>query len=226
VRGFGLRVVVLFLLGIEIVSFLACSPKPENYILLCAGDSLTEQGYPVYLRRLLKKEGLRVRVYNKGRSGYNSAEYLAYLRAHAYELRNFQPDFILLQLGTNDVRTDGDRTSREEFKANMKEIINLLTQFQTRRGQSPRLLLGLVPPIKEEANYPFSEESAQRVETEINPALLSLASELNLPVVNNWEIFMKRPELLPGIHPNPEGYQEMARAWLQALLPYFHLRNR
>jgi len=224
VQGFGFRVVVFFLLGIAWLLSLSCSPKPDSYILLCAGDSLTEQGYPVYLRRLLKKEGLRVRVYNKGRSGYNSAEYLAYLRAHPNELRNFQPDFILLQLGTNDVRTDGDRTSREEFKANMKEIISLLSQLPTRRRQSPRLLLGLVPPIKPEANYPFNEESAQRVETEINPAILSLASELNLPVVNNWEIFMKRPELLPGIHPNPEGYQEMARAWFQALLPYLHLR--
>lgn len=200
--------------------FVGCRPSPTTYILLCAGDSLTEKGYPPHLRRLLKQQGYRVKIYNFGRSGHTSGEYLAYLKKNEAFLKSLQPDFILLELGTNDVRLDGDHTPQEVFEQNMREIIRVFSSFRGRQGQKPRLLLALIPPLPENVSYPFGPESVRRVELEINPTLKELAKEYNLPLIDHWSLFKKHPELLPDIHPNQTGYREMARAWLAALKPY------
>lgn len=210
---------VFFLAGL-FLSLSSCRPAYPAYIILCAGNSLTREGYPPYLGRLLRQRGWRVKIYNYGRSGHNSGEYLNFLREQEAYLRTLQPDFILLELGTNDVRLDGDYTSLESFEKNMKEIIKIFSNFKTRRGEKTRLMIALIPPIRERAQYPFGPESARRVEAEINPTLLKLARENNLPVVDHWRLFKKKPELLPDIHPEAEGYREMARAWLEVLLPY------
>ncbi|MGQ9471645.1 MAG: SGNH/GDSL hydrolase family protein [Candidatus Aminicenantales bacterium] len=198
----------------------ACRYHPPSYILLAAGDSLTAEGYPDYLRRLLQEQGYRVKIYNFGRSGYNTSEYLAYLRSKGEEFRALNPDFILVELGTNDVRVDGDHNSSVTYKANMREILRIFSSFKTRWGESSRILLALIPPLPEGVAYPFSPESGVRVEEEINPTLKRLAGELHLSLVDHWQLFMAKPELLPDVHPTEEGYREMARVWAEALLPY------
>ncbi len=219
-----LRLIIHLLIIGELFSSLflsfSCQTHSPSFIILCAGDSLTEEGYPVHLRRLLQQQGIRARIHNRGRRGHNSTEYLAYLMAREDELRSLTPDFILLELGTNDVRLDGDQTSVDVFEKNMREIIGIFSRFRDRWGRSPRLFLALIPPIPPGVAYPFSQESNQRVEVEINPTISRLASEKGLVVVNHWAIFQVRPELLPDIHPNQEGYKAMAQAWAQALLPY------
>lgn len=205
-----------------LMAIFGCRSSYPSYIILCAGDSLTRQGYPPYLGRLLRQRGLRVKIYNCGRSGYNSSEYLTYLKNNEDSLKALQPDFILLGLGTNDVRFDGDGTSLDSFKKNMTEIIRTFSAFKTRQGEKARIILGLVPPVPDGAQYPFRPESALRIENEINPTLRKLAEENNLPVADHWLLFKEKPELLPDIHPNPEGYREMAKAWLEVLLPYFY----
>jgi len=119
----------LFLLIIALLP--SCSSPPKSYIILCAGDSITEVGYPPFLERILKDEGFRAKVVNEGKSGYTSREYLVYLRRNKTELADSHPDFILLQLGTNDVRIDHDQTSADNFYDNMKEIIRLFQDFKT-----------------------------------------------------------------------------------------------
>lgn len=197
-----------------------CRPHPPSYIILAAGDSLTAEGYPEYLRRILQEQGYRVKIYNFGRSGHNSTEYLAYLRAEGEKLRSLQPDFILVELGTNDVRIDGDHNSIAAYDANMREILRFFSGFKNRWGGSSRILLALIPPLPPGVAFPFAPESRVRVEKEINPTLKRLAGELRLDLVDHSKLFATKPELLPGVHPTEEGYREMARVWAKALLPY------
>ncbi len=208
-----------FLIG-TLFCFSSCKSSSPSYIILCAGDSLTKQGYPPYLGRLLRQRGIRVKIYNCGRDGHNSREYLIYLKNNEAALKALKPDFILLELGTNDVRLDSDYTSLESFRSNMTEIIRIFSRFKTRWGKRTRVIIGLVPPIPPEVPFPFSFESARRVEEEINPILLALAEEYNFPVVDHWRLFKEKMELLSQVHPTPEGYREMAKAWLEVLLPY------
>lgn len=200
---------------------LTCSKPMRNAIILCAGDSLTEEGYPRDLSRLLRQDGFRARVLDLGRKGSNSGEYRRYLQSHKDRMASLRPDFILLQLGTNDVRLDGDATSAPDFERNMKAIIELFREFRTRDGQTPVLLLATIPPVREGTAFPFSSESARRVRDEINPALERIAAEDRLPLVDNYSLFLASPGLLPGIHPSAEGYREMAANWYRRLKPFF-----
>jgi lysophospholipase L1-like esterase len=197
--------------------FLSCSSPPTNYIIFCAGDSITEVGYPKFLRQILKQEGIRAKVINQGKSGYNSKEYLEFLQKNKTALANNQPDFICLQLGTNDVRIDHDHTSSEQFYGNMKEIIKLFRHFQTRWGKKPKILIALIPPIPDGPSFPFSPQSVKRVTQEINPLIQTLAQEEKISLVDNFSVFLDNPQLLPEIHPSDQGYEALAHNWLTGL---------
>jgi lysophospholipase L1-like esterase len=195
----------------------SCSSPPPSYIVLCAGDSITEFGYPPYLYRLLKEEGIRAKVVNGGKSGHTSGEYLRFLQEKNSELAEHHPDFILLQLGTNDVRTDHDQTSADDFFSQMKEIIRLFQNFKTRQGKTPRILLATIPPVPEGTPYPFSARSVTRVTQEINPLIQKIAQEEKLILVDNCSVFLDSPQLLPDVHPSDQGYKALAETWRNAL---------
>jgi len=105
--------------------FFSCSSPPTSYIILCAGDSITEVGYPPFLKTLLKREGIRAKVLNQGKSGFTSKEYLVFLRENRTALAESHPDCILLQLGPTDVRTAHAPPSADAVDANRQQSIRL-----------------------------------------------------------------------------------------------------
>jgi lysophospholipase L1-like esterase len=48
------------------------------------------------------------------------------------------------------------------------------------------------------------------VAEEIVPAIRKLGQEQEIHLIDLYEFFKKRPELLPGVHPGKEGYRAMA----------------
>lgn len=190
---------------------------PDPLVIICAGDSITAASYPRRLAELFRKQPLPVRVVNLGLAGHNSGQYLRFLETDRHWAAQ-RPDHILLQLGTNDVRIDGDRTGLAQFDVQMSQIIELLRTARNRQGRPPQIWLATVPPIKTAA-YPFDQSSARRVEEEINPAVRRLAKKYGLNVADNYSLFTAQPELLPGIHPSPAGYQALAGYWHQLLAP-------
>lgn len=195
----------------------SCSSPPQNYIILCAGDSITEMGYPPFLEQILKEEGIRAKVLNQGKSGHTSREYLAFLEKNKKKLAQNFPDFICLQLGTNDVRIDHDHTPANEFYANMKKIISLFRDFRTRSGKSSHILLATIPPIPNSTPFPFDPSSVDRVQQEINPLIQRIAAEENCILVDNTTVFSRSPHLLIDVHPSDKGYAAMALNWHNAL---------
>jgi lysophospholipase L1-like esterase len=196
-----------------------CSSPPRGVIVLCAGDSITAAAYPHFLQRMFNREGIRSRVINFGRSGYSSGEYRRFLEESGERLKKERPGYILLQLGTNDVRVDGDHASTEEFAANMKAILEMFRDFRDRAGNPSRVLLATILPIPEDTPLPFTPESSRRVAAEINPAIRALAAAGGIPLVDNHALFANRPELLPVVHPSREGYVRIAENWFRALKP-------
>ena len=134
--------------------FFSCSRPERGVVILCAGDSITEQGYPRFLRAALRADGVRARVLNYGRSGNTSAEYLAFLDGNKEKLGAERPDIVLLELGTNDVRVDGDRATAGDFERNIREIVGVLRGFRTRTGEPPAIFLAAVPPVPEGTPFP------------------------------------------------------------------------
>jgi len=203
-----------------IIFFLSsCSASPKGTIILCAGDSITEAAYPRFLQKILKKEGIRGKVLNYGRSGYTSGEYLNFLKRSKETLAAEHPDFILLQLGTNDVRADHDSISGEKFQLNMKRIIKIFRRFKNRSGEKTQILLAAIPPIPERSLFPFSSESQARVTEEINPIIKKISAEEKVVLVDNYTLFLQSPHLLPEVHPTREGYRVLAQNWFNSLKP-------
>ena len=202
-----------------ILFFSYCSVPPAGVIIFCAGDSITEGEYPFFLDKILRKNGVRAKVLNYGRSGFTSGEYLKFLENNQNTLASEQPDFILLQLGTNDVRFDHDSTSGEEFYSNMKEIIEIFKDFRNRSGKKSKILLATIPPIPDGSLFPFTSESQTRATEEINPFLKKISAEEKVILVDNYTLFVHSPQLLPEVHPNREGYRHLAQNWYDALKP-------
>jgi lysophospholipase L1-like esterase len=168
---------------------------------------------------ILNKEGIRAKILNYGRSGYTSGEYLNFLKKNKETLKTECPDFVLLQLGTNDVRLDADSTPSATFKANMKKIVEIFRTFKNRQGKETIILLATIPPIPEGSPFPFSSDSAKRVRDEINPVIRNTCEEERILMVDNYSLFLHSLFLLPEVHPNQEGYRALAQNWYRFLEP-------
>ncbi len=193
-------------------------PADRRPLILCAGDSITAASYPDHLRARLERDGFLVRVENAGRKGNTTGEYLAFLRASRLAERE-KPTVVLLQLGTNDVRIDGDRTPVEVFRRNLEAIIDLLIARPFSTGHVPIILLATIPPVKVVVMDHFDASSGIRVENEINPAIRDIARRRGIALVDNHALFAGRKSLLPDIHPSEEGYRVLADNWHAKLAP-------
>ncbi len=208
-----------FALFILFALLLTCSPSQRGVIVLCAGDSLTESPYPRFLKNILSTAGIRAKILNYGRSGNTTGEYLSYLLNNKESLAEKHPDIICLLLGTNDVRNDHDRTSSDLVYSNLKTILAIFSKFKDLDGNKTQILLSTIPPIPDGVPFPFTIESQERVVNEINPLIVKIGKEENLPVVDNTTLFLKEPGLLPEVHPTEEGYRRLAQNWFEALRP-------
>jgi lysophospholipase L1-like esterase len=181
------------------------------------GDSITAADYPRFLERRFVQDGVLAKVLNYGRSGNSSGEYLSFLEKNAKRLSDEHPDFILIQLGTNDLREDHDFATTAQFSANMAAIIEIFRGFETRSGKPPRCLIATIPPIPENFSFPFTKSSRHRVKEEINPAIKELAKSHGLVLVDNYTLLLNQPHLLPKVHPSKEGYRQIAQNWYDSL---------
>jgi lysophospholipase L1-like esterase len=216
-----IRPLLLFLLH-----FLAAGCRREPVVpalsglpvILCAGDSITAASYPKQLKALLARDGFRVQVINAGMKGDNTAEYIRFLEKSRI-IERTDPDWVLLQLGTNDLRIDSHATTTEQFRKNLEAILDRIARHRNHDGSFPRIILATIPPIPIEVRWHFNAVSRLRVETEINPAIRAIASQRGLMLAENHALFVGRPELLPEIHPSEKGYRVLAEAWHRILAP-------
>lgn len=211
---------LIFLSVLSVLSVSSvCSTPRQGVVIICAGDSITDSEYPRDLERLLGRDGVRAKVLNYGRKGNTSGEYLRFLEEQKSSLAGERPDFILVELGTNDVRLDGDKTETPVFARNMRAIIGIFQGFSNRTGRNSVILLASIPPVPETVGFPFGPASRDRITREINPLIRDLAREERLVFVDNYALFFGAPELLPEVHPSRDGYRRLARNWYDALKP-------
>jgi lysophospholipase L1-like esterase len=187
-------------------------------VILCAGDSITAASYPGHLQELLTRDGLPVQVINAGIKGDNTAEYIRYLDKSQI-VEQTDPEWVLLQLGTNDLRIDNHATKTEQFRNNLESILDRIGRHRSQDGSSPRIILATIPPIPVEIRWRFNAGSRARVEGEINPVIRDIARRRGLILADNYALFVARPDLLPDIHPSEEGYRVLAEAWHRILAP-------
>lgn len=196
---------LFYLLGIAV---LACSCNNPVKVA-CIGDSITNGGgrnhltafYPVQLGQIL---GEKYQVLNCGESGSTMLKESNKSYWSQKDLPNvfvFQPDVIVIMLGTNDSKTLN--WNADNYRKDYQALIDTLKTMKS----DPGIFLCTPPPAYSSA-WTINDTV---ITEEIIPIVKSLAAENNLGFIDVYEGMSGVSELFPdGIHPDAEGKKLMA----------------
>jgi len=191
----------------------------DNQIkIACVGNSITfgagisdriKDSYPSQLHRML---GENYNVKNFGvsaRTMLNKGDY-PYTNEKTYrDALAFQPDIVIIKLGTNDTKPHNWRY-QDEFIDDCKILIN---SFQELPGRPDIYLCKPVPA--------FPERWGIRDSVIINgviPKIEKIAAELKIKVIDLYTPFIGKSQYFPDkIHPNAEGAGEIAKIIYKSL---------
>lgn len=211
-RTFAIRIAAAFFL---LASGISVAEEPVPVKVACIGDSITaghgvekrnQNCYPAQLQKLL---GAKYQVRNFGVSG-------AAIQKHAlrpyWNLKEFktaqewQPDIIVIKLGTNDACQDnGNWKGKATFKTDYLAFLKVLKSLESK----PAIYLCTPAPA-------FPGDRGRRevvLKPIILPTMLEIAKEENLKLIDVFNVLIDKPKLLPdNVHPNAEGAGLIAEA--------------
>ncbi len=186
----------------------------------CVGDSITwgftilnpaRHGYPAVLQHLLG-DGFEVRNF-----GYNDAAArfdadTPYVRKRVYrESLEWEPDIVLLMLGTND--TKPWNWDPEVFRRDYARIVDSYLELPSH----PRVVL--VAPIRifRVINMPILVLNPDVLEEGVRPAIREIAERKGLQLVDLHDLFDSARYCRDGIHPQRRGARMLAETLSAAI---------
>ena len=172
--------------------------------IACVGDSLTKgSDYPNELWMLL---GSNYTLGNFGQGGTTVSldAPTPYIQQAAFqEAKDFQPDIIIMMLGTNDA-LPAFQIYNAFFVDDYQRIIS---EFQALQSK-PQIWMVLPPPIFNNGTGLSTEFFKQN----IIPKIQEAANQSNLHTINVYAALSGCPNCFPdGVHPNAEGSKLIAR---------------
>ena len=182
--------------------------------IACMGDSITNMtAYPADLQALLGS-GFVV-----GNFGYNGAAVnfysdRAYYFSDSYkDARAFQPNKVIIMLGTNDARAN-IVDAIGNFTINYEYMIQHMMNGTRRFTSQPQIFLVIPPPIfQNNLNLTISIYTEQ-----IIPKIRQVANDFGLPIIDVYTPLANHPEYFSdGVHPNIQGAQIIANTIYQAI---------
>ena len=210
-----------FLTTLGVFSLAASLPAAEAKPVraACVGDSITfgagvEQrevnNYPKVLGELL---GAKYETRNFGRSGATLLKQgdLPYWKTREFEgAAAYQPDIVVIKLGTNDSKPQNWQKHKGEFAADARALV---AHFQALPSK-PKVFVCLPVPVYQE-RWGINEPV---VKGEVIPILQQVAKDLTLPTIDLYVALSGKPEMFPDkIHPNAAGAKVIAETVAKAL---------
>jgi acyl-CoA thioesterase I len=189
---------------------------PKVVKVACVGDSITERsGYTFKLQLLL---GGSYEVENFGVSGSTASvnSNISYMDQAAFQKAlDFQPDIVLIMLGTNDANRENcnDTDIRDDY-------MRLVAAFQNLHS-SPEIVAVDSPPIYST----YSGYNNTYLTTNVIPQINTVADELNLPTVDMYDTMNDSGYFADGIHPNNNGSTVLADTLYGAVQQYYDPSN-
>ena len=181
----------------------------------CIGDSITwgftllnpwRQSYPVLLGEMLGPE------YEVHNFGYNDAAArfdadTPYVSKRVYqESQKWQPDIVLLMLGTNDTKTRN--WDPDIFRRDYRRIIESYRALPS----CPRVIL--IAPIRifHIMGKPLLGVHPENMEEGVRPAIREIAAETGLELIDLQDLFTDTHYCRDGVHPQRTGARLLAEA--------------
>ena len=169
----------------------------------CVGDSITiSSQYPLDLWADLGS-GYIVGDFGVGGAAVAGSTGMGYLHLAGLEVaKGFQPDIVIIMLGTNDAYTYLTENSTE-FKS---DYIAIIEQFQS-IAKKPVIYLVEPIPIYKNSGSLSDDILVQRV----IPDIQQIAAQTGLKLIDAHTPLQNHPELyLDGIHPTADGSKVLA----------------
>ena len=205
------------------------APAPDAIKVACIGDSITDghgidlrdvNGYPAQMQKLL---GDRYHVRNFGLSArtlMNSGD-LPYMNEGIWQdALAFQPDVVVLMLGTNDSK-GYNWVHKKDFEGDLKKMLDALQALPSK----PKIYLCKpVPALKD--SWTISESV---ITGEIVPLLEKAVKKEKLEGIIDLHAALEgHPEMMQddGIHPNAAGVRKMAETVARVIDPDVKIPER
>lgn len=183
--------------------------------IACVGNSITfgSNNSSAYPQQLGSRLGSNYEVRNFGVGGATMLRNgdKPYWEQEAFvDAKEFEPDIVIILLGTNDTKPQNQPFLGEYYN----DYVDMINEFRSLLSE-PEIFVGYPPPVfKVEwgINNPVLYD-------QIIPMIDSVRATMNTFWVNYYDNMLGKSSLFPdGIHPNAEGYAEMARIAEEALL--------
>src|SRR2546423_745224 len=173
----------------------------------CVGDSITEgsglanpsvESYPARLQQLYGTNFYTVRNFGvSGRTLLKQGDFPYWKEPALTNSQNFEPDIVIIQLGTNDSKPYNWRYGTN-FVRDYKEMIAIYAGL----ASAPRIFLCAPCPVFGAGAYDISPGV---VRTNIAPAVRDLAAELSLPLIDLQARMTNAAWFPDTVHPNSKG---------------------
>jgi lysophospholipase L1-like esterase len=196
----------------------ACTEEKTR--VACVGNSITagvnirnrdRDGYPAVLQQLLGSTKYKVRNYGfSGRTLLNKGDY-PYMKEDMFsEVLKFQPNIVVIKLGTNDTKPQ-NWVYQEEYLQDMQAMIDAF------RGLPSNPDIYLCYPAKAySANWGINDSI---IVNDVIPYINQIAEVNNLKVIDLHTVTENMEDNFPDkIHPNEEGAKIIAETVHKALL--------
>jgi lysophospholipase L1-like esterase len=194
----------------------ACAKKtPNELVIACVGDSIMRP-IPSHLEELMSDVTREVVFIDWSRGGKTVRKYLNFYKRRFRDRSTVRPDFIIIQLGTNDIQSlISGEYSLDKFVVDMTKIINEFKTYSNAEESSSHVLIANVPFL-----YKKEFEQLNRyIKEMLNPTIETVARDEGVYLVDNNRILSNKPHLYhpDGVHPNPTGENVLAQNWLIAI---------
>ena len=181
---------------------------PAKIRVACVGDSITQGVFvdqSVRWTTVLQSDlGPRYDVENYGVSGttlIKSGDSPYWKQAALGQAVAFQPNIVLIMLGTNDSKPQNLPAHPGEFGPDLKALIAQFTALPTH----PKVWLVLPIPVFANGLAGISEGVLAGT---IRPAIREVARQTKCPVIDLVPTLAPHPEdSLDHVHPNPAGHK-------------------
>ncbi|GAA4438715.1 hypothetical protein GCM10023188_34470 [Pontibacter saemangeumensis] len=201
--------VCLFLLLNALPAFAQSKVK-----VACVGNSITEgsglqKTYPQVLQELLGEQ-YEVRNYGMGgRTLLKKGDYPFWNETKYEEVLAWNPDIVIIKLGTNDTKPQNWQY-KDEF---VKDYVKFVKSFK-KLPSDPQVYIAYPVPVFEDK---FGISKAV-MDNEVLPAIKKIARKTKVNTIDLYKPFLGKADLTyDGIHPNDEGAALLAQEVYKAL---------
>ena len=182
----------------------------------CIGDSLTQgfigndgkyttsQSYTDFLSNKLGN-GYEVKNFGLSSHGLYSEHKYPYIKTEKYkESLEYNPDIVLIMMGTNDAKT----IYWDKISENYAEIFKSFIRSYKNLPGSPEIIVGIPGPVFEGE---FLEDRPYEIMDAMRKTERDVCAELGIASVDFYEIFKDSKELFPdGLHFNEKGAEKVS----------------